>query len=68
MQNKVLLKLKSDSFMNFTNKDILYLKREYLDKNNYHLIIKNFETDKKKIKKKLLNFLNYLAHLYLKTN
>lgn len=37
--------------MNFKNKDILNLKRKYLNKKNYHLIIKNFETDNKKIKK-----------------
>ncbi len=38
------------------NSDVKFIKKNYLDKNQYHLIIKNFGKTPKKIKSNIINF------------
>ena len=58
MKKKSQIFLKSNFFKEDTKKSIENIKKKYLDNNNYHLIIRNFEKDKKKLIQKLLNFQN----------
>jgi hypothetical protein len=42
--------------LNLLRKNITQLKKEFLNKDNFHIVIKNFENNPKKIEKKLILF------------
>jgi|TARA_Y200000002_G_scaffold369590_1_gene363915 alpha-ketoglutarate-dependent taurine dioxygenase len=54
MKNK--LNKNKNIFLNYTKKNILKLKKKYLDDGDYHLIIRNFEENKKKINLNIKKF------------
>ena len=54
MQNKSQIFLKDNFFSIDTKKNIKYIKKKYLDNNKNHIIIRNFEKNKKKIKSKII--------------
>ena len=61
MNNKSQIILNNNSFSVISKKNIQYLKKEYLDNNKYHLIIRNFEKNKKKINSKIIKFSKLLG-------
>jgi len=64
MKNKTIVDLKKNLNLYFKNKknkiflkkNIVELKENYLDKNKFHIIIRNFEKNKRKINSKIIKF------------
>ena len=64
MKKDILLNLKKNldlylvnkNNLNLLKKDITQLKKEFLNKDNFHIVIKNFENNPKKIEKKIIFF------------
>lgn len=56
MKNKIDINLNKKLFSKYSKKNIIKIKKKYLDKDNYHLIVRNFETDSEKIYSKIIKF------------
>ena len=61
MKNKNNFNFKKNLLTEYSKKNITELKKKYLDKNNYHLIIRNFEKNNKKINSKIIKFSKLLG-------